>query len=314
MKIVFLDVKTMGEIPNLKLLEKYGEVTYFQTTLPEQTRERVQGAEVVVTNKVILNRDIIQEAKALKLICVAATGINNIDKEAAAERGIPVKNAVDYSTHSVAQLTFAVLLQLLNQVSYYDNYVKQGDYAQSDIFTHLARPFRELKGMRFGILGLGNIGRQVASIAQAFGAEVVYYSASGHSQDQPYQRLDLEPFLSTTDVISIHAPLTEKTADLINYERLQRLKPTAFLINVGRGGIVNEKDLAQSLNENLLAGAGIDVFTTEPIASDNPLLQVRQKEKLVLTPHIAWASLEARTLLMEKVGQNLQEFLQENRP
>ena len=309
MKIIFLDTKTMGEIPNLNILEKFGQVTYYQTTLPDETLARVREADIVVTNKVVLDRKIISDTSALKLICVAATGTNNIDKQAAAEKGILVKNVENYSTHSVAQLTFALLLQLLNQVTYFDNYVKQGGYAQSDIFTHLANPFREINGTRYGILGLGNIGRQVATIASAFGAEVVYYSASGRDQDQPYQRLELEEFLRTSDIISIHAPLSDKTADLINYSRMQWLKPNAFLINVGRGGIVNEADLAQALDRNLLAGAGIDVFTEEPIKSVNPLLQVKQKEKLVLTPHIAWASVEARTLLMEKISQNIEDFL-----
>ncbi|QIP14914.1 D-2-hydroxyacid dehydrogenase [Spirosoma aureum] len=309
MKLVFLDVKTMGDIPNLGLLEKYGEVTYYQTTRPDQTQERIENADIVLVNKVVLDRAIIEQASALKLICVVATGTNNVDKVAAEKRGIPVKNASDYSTQSVTQGTFALLFHLLVNIPYFDQYVKDGSYSKTDIFTHFGNGFWELNGKRFGIIGLGAIGRQVAKVADAFGAEVVYYSTSGQNTQQPYQRLDLDEFLTTSDVVSIHAPLNEYTANLINYDRLKRLKKTAILINVGRGGIVNEADLARALDEELLAGAGIDVFTQEPISPANPLLHVKNKARLALSPHVTWASIEARTMLMEKVGRNIEEFL-----
>ncbi|MGV3586616.1 MAG: D-2-hydroxyacid dehydrogenase [Adhaeribacter sp.] len=311
MKIVFLDLKTMGEVPNLHLLEQHGTVTYYETTTPAEVPARIKEADIVIVNKVNLDQSALAAAPNLKLVCVAATGTNNIDKAAGAESGIVVKNVVDYSSASVAQLTFAMLLHLLHKLPYFDNYVKQGEYAQSDIFTHLKHPFREIKNKRFGIIGLGNIGRQVARIAEAFGAEVVYYSASGGNTNQPYQRLELEEFLRTSDIISIHAPLNEYTQNLLHYDRLQFLKSSAILINVGRGGIVNEADLVRALNENLLLAAGLDVFEQEPIDANNPLLNIQHKEKLVLTPHIAWASVEARTLLVEKVEQNIQTFLQE---
>ena len=309
LRIVFLDVKTVGNVPNLARLEQCGSVVYFQTTEPAQTLDRIRDADVVITNKTVLDRAIIEQAPNLKLICVAATGTNNIDKVAAAERGIPVKNAHDYSTQSVAQGTFAILLHLLNRVPFYDGYVKGGGYAQSDIFTHFGPSFWELNGKRFGIIGLGTIGRQVGKIATAFGADVVYYSTSGQNTNQPYTRLELDEFLKSSDVVSIHAPLNENTANLINYERLQQMKKTALLINVGRGGIVNEADLARALDEELIAGAGVDVFEKEPISPENPLLQVKRKDALVLTPHITWASIEARTLLIEKIGQTIDEFL-----
>jgi glycerate dehydrogenase len=311
MKIVFLDTKTLGNVPNLRVLEQYGEVVYHQVTRPDQTLERVKDADIVITNKVVLDKQTIEQADHLKLICVSATGTNNIDKNAASERGIPVKNAVDYASKSVAQGTFSLLLHLINHVHYFDAYVKQGDYSRNDIFTYFGRTYWEMGGKRFGILGLGNIGKQVATIADAFGAEVVYYSASGRNTDQPYLRLDLEDFLSTSDIVSIHAPLNEHTANLINYSRLQLMKKTAILINVGRGGIVNEADLARALDEDLLAGAGLDVFEQEPISINNPLLHLKNKEKIVMTPHVTWASIEARTLLMEKVSQNIREFLNE---
>lgn len=311
MRLVFLDVKTIGAVPNIKILEQFGEVTYFKTTSPEQTAERIREADIVITNKVVLDSMAIAQAEKLKLICVAATGTNNVDKAAASARGIPVKNAEDYSSNSVAQGTFALLLHLLTHVSYYDKYVKEGSYSQSDIFTHLEKPFWELAGKRFGIVGLGNIGRQVAKIAEAFGSEVVYYSASGVNRHPRYRRLDLEEFLKTSDIVSIHAPLNEYTANLLHYDRLRLMKRSAILINAGRGGIVDEAALARAVDEGLIAGAGIDVFEKEPIRAQNPLLHVKNKDRIALTPHVTWASIEARTLLMKKVSSNILEFLNE---
>ncbi|CAD5255088.1 MULTISPECIES: D-2-hydroxyacid dehydrogenase [unclassified Imperialibacter] len=309
MKLVFLDTKTIGDVPNIKSLERFGEAIYYETTSSDQTLERVREADIIITNKVVIDRGTVHEAKRLKLICIAATGTNNVDIVAANELGIPVKNAVDYSSKSVAQGTFAILLQLINKVPYYDNYVKSGAYSKTDIFTHFEKPFWELSGKRFGIIGLGSIGLQVAKIAEAFGAEVVYYSASGQSYEAPYPRLELEEFLTTADVVSIHAPLNQHTSNLINYERLGLMKRSSLLINAGRGGIVNETDLVRGLNQGLIAGAGIDVFAREPLDPQSPLLLVNEKEKLVMTPHSIWASMEARTLLIDKVGQNIQEFL-----
>ncbi|MEQ8417495.1 MAG: D-2-hydroxyacid dehydrogenase [Imperialibacter sp.] len=309
MKLVFLDTKTIGDVPNIKSLERFGEAIYYETTSSDQTLERVREADIIITNKVVIDRGTVNEAKQLKLICIAATGTNNVDIAAANELGIPVKNAVDYSSKSVAQGTFAILLQLINKVPYYDNYVKSGAYSKTDIFTHFEKPFWELSGKRFGIIGLGSIGLQVAKIAEAFGAEVVYYSASGQSYEVPYPRMELEEFLATADVVSIHAPLNQHTSNLINYERLGLMKRSGLLINAGRGGIVNETDLVRGLNEGLIAGAGIDVFAREPLDPQSPLFLVNEKEKLVMTPHSIWASMEARTLLIDKVGQNIQEFL-----
>lgn len=312
MKIVFLDIKTVGEVPNMDLLEQFGEVVYYQTTSPDQTMERIDGADIVITNKVVLDEAAISQAPSLKLICVAATGTNNVDKTAALKRGIPVKNAADYSSDSVAQGTFALLLHLLNNIPYFDAYVKQGSYSQSDIFTHVERTFRELRGKRLGIIGLGSIGRKVAKIAEAFGAEVVYYSASGQSYPTPYQRLSLEELLHTSDVVSIHAPLNDHTFNLLTWDRLSLMKRSAILINAGRGGIINEADLAKALDEGIIAGAGIDVFEKEPIAVDNPLLHIKHKERLAMTPHSIWASVESRTALIEKVAQNIQQFIKES--
>lgn len=312
MKIVFLDTKTVGNVPNLDILDQFGDVTLYETTSPEQTAERIDGAEIVITNKVVLDRKVIEGAERLKLICVAATGMNNIDREAASKQKVEVKNVEGYASVSVAQVTFTMLLHLLCRITYYDDYVKRGDYSKSDIFTHLGSSFNELAGKRFGILGLGNIGRQVAKIAEAFGAEVVYYSASGKNTDQPWEMLGLEEFLRTSDIVSIHAPLNKHTDGLINFERLSLMKPSAILLNSGRGGIVIEEDLARALDKSVITAAGVDVFENEPINSDNPLLTLKNKDRIVLTPHIAWSSREARTQLMEGIGRNIREFLQDD--
>ncbi|RYF78279.1 MAG: D-2-hydroxyacid dehydrogenase [Cytophagaceae bacterium] len=314
MNIVFLDARTVGTEPDLTQFEQLATtnggtfITYPDTT-PDQTADRLQGAVVVITNKVKITRDVLAACPNLKLICVSATGTNNVDMEAAAERGIPVKNVSGYSTHSVAQVTFTMILSLLNSPAYYDQYVKSGEYSRETIFTHLGRPFQELNGMQFGIIGLGAIGRQVAQIATAFGATVVYFSASGRTYDVPYRAVSLDELLSTSDIISVHAPLTEKTNNLLTYNELSRLKPTALLLLLSRGGMVNEVDLARALDEGKLAGAGVDVFGQEPPAADHPYLTMAHPERIILAPHIAWSSVEARKILMNRVADNIREFL-----
>jgi lactate dehydrogenase-like 2-hydroxyacid dehydrogenase len=309
-KIVFLDARTLGDVPNFGELNALGQTILHPDTQLEQVAERIQGAEVVITNKVKVTREAMASTPTLKLICVAATGTNNVDLTAAHELGIQVKNVKGYSTDSVAQQTFALLLALLNSTAYYDDYVKTGEYSNERIFTHLGRPFWELNGKRFGILGLGEIGRQVARIALAFGAEVVYFSASGQEYNVIYERLELDEFLRTCDVISIHAPLSAETENLLNYARISQMKPTALLLNTSRGGIVNEADLAKALDDELIAGAAIDVFTQEPIPASHPYMQLQKKEKLLLAPHIAWSSIEARTRLVHKVAENIRGYLQ----
>jgi lactate dehydrogenase-like 2-hydroxyacid dehydrogenase len=308
MTIVFLDARTVGPEPDLSQFHKLGTfVTYPETTL-EQTAERLRGADVVITNKARITRDIIAACPDLKLICVAATGTNNVDMAAAQERGIPVKNVAGYSTDSVAQVTFGLLLSLLNSTHYYDRYVKSGAYSRETIFTHLARPFWELAGKRFGIIGLGAIGRQVAQVAVAFGCEVVYFSASGQTYpDVPYRAVSLPELLGTSDVVSVHAPLTEKTNNLLTYSELCLMKPTAILLGLSRGGMVNEADLARALDEGKLAGAGMDVFGQEPPAPNHPYLMMQHPDRLLLAPHIAWSSLEARQRLMDAVADNIRQ-------
>lgn len=308
MTIVFLDASTVGDVPNLESIKELGDVTFYPVTTTDQTAERTHEADIIITNKVVITRELMEKAPNLKLICIAATGMNNVDREAAADLGIPVKNVAGYASVSVAQTTFAMILHLLQDLPRYDEFVKDGSYSKSPIFTNMDQNYHEISGMRFGIIGLGNIGQKVADIATAFGAEVVYYSTSGKNTDQPYQLLQLDELLSTSDVVSIHAPLNENTDNLIGYDQLSKMKPTAMLVNTGRGGIVNEQDLARALDEELISGAALDVFENEPIKADNPLLSIKNKERLVLTPHIAWASVEARTQLLEGVKKNIREF------
>jgi glycerate dehydrogenase len=309
---VFLDKKTIGEVTNFNLLHKLGTVDVYENTQEDEVVSRAEGKEVIITNKVVVNREMMETLPDLKLICVAATGTDNIDLEYAKEKGITVKNVVSYSTESVAQSTFAMLLHLLNRISYYEAYVKSGAYARGDIFTHHGPAFWELNGKRLGVIGLGNIGRRVARIAEGFGMEIVFYSTTGRNNNINFRRFDLDTLLGTSDVVTIHAPLTETTRDLIDFEKMKLMRPCAIILNTGRGGIINEADLARALNENIIAGACIDVLSTEPIKSNNPLLKVVDREKILITPHMAWASLEARARLIEGVVRNIEQFKRDN--
>ncbi|WP_176719484.1 D-2-hydroxyacid dehydrogenase [Rhodohalobacter halophilus] len=310
MKIVFLDTKTVGTPPNLDQLKKLGEVTFYPSTRPDQTEERIKDADIVITNKVVLNDEMLSKySDQLKMIAIAATGMNNVDMDAAEKYGVAVKNVAGYATHSVAQSTFAMLFRLMQDLDYYDVFIKSGDYTESEIFTNTDITFHELRGKLFGIIGLGTIGQKVAQIAEAFDAEVVYYSTSGKNTDQPYKRLELDEMMETSDVVSIHAPFNENTDNLIAYEQIKKMKSSAILINTGRGRIVNEADLAKAIDEGLIAGAALDVFENEPMEKENPLLRVKNSERLLLTPHITWSSVEARTELIDGVYANIKEFL-----
>lgn len=309
LNIVFLDAKTVGEVPNFRVLEKQGNFEIYGKTPPDLVVERCKGKEVIIINKVVIDREIIDSLPDLKLLCIAATGMNNIDLDYIRQKGIQVKNVADYATESVAQTTFAMLLFLINKLSYYDAYVKSGTYANSDLFTHFEKPSWELFGKRIGIIGLGTIGRRVAQIAQAFGMEVVFYSTTGRNNNINFKRFDLNTLLNTSDVVSIHAPLSDTTKGLINYEKLKLMKSCSILINTGRGGIVVEADLARALNENLIGGAAIDVYEKEPVSKENPLIKVINKDEILLTPHMAWTSIEARQRLIDRLAANIEEFI-----
>jgi len=307
-KIVFLDTDTIGEVKSVSGFSTFGEYRAYDNTSANDTASRIEDAEVVITNKVYIGPSEMNAAPNLKLICVAATGVNNIDMEYAREKGISVMNVRGYSTQSVAQSTFAMLFYLVHNLAYYDHYVKSGAYAKSPIFTCHDRPYWTLNQKTYGIIGLGNIGQKVAEMAGAFGANVVYYSTSGKNNNSTYKRLTLNELMEQSDVVSIHCPLNKDTQNLLTYDMLRLMKPSAYLLNLGRGGVVNEHDLANVLDDNIIAGAGIDVLENEPIDAGNPLLQISNPEKLLITPHIAWASAEARELLVQKILENIKAF------
>lgn len=312
-KIVVLDVKTLGDVEFYRLKD-FGEVKLYDATSQEQVKERVKDANIILTNKVVLDSDNLSEANNLELICETATGFNNIDIEYARSKGVAVTNVAGYSTNSVVQHTFAMALTLFDEVAYYDNYVKSGEYNRSGEFTSLDKPFYELYGKTWGIIGMGNIGKKVAKIADAFGAKVVYYSTSGKNNSSEYTRVSFDELLENCDVISIHAPLNDKTLGIMNYEAFCKMKTTAILVNIGRGPIVVEKDLARAIYEGCISGAALDVFEVEPIAEDNPLISLKNKDRVVLSPHIAWASIEARERLFNEVIENIKAFYKnENR-
>lgn len=308
MKIVFLDTKTIGDDIDLSGFDQLGEVVKYHFSTPEQVPERIADADVLVINKVTINRQTIGSAKNLKLVCVTATGTNNLDKEYLAEHNIAWRNVAGYSTDSVAQHTFAMLFYLLENLRYYDDYVKDGHYINDTVFTHFAERFFELSGKTWGIIGLGNIGRRVADIAKMFGANVIYYSPSGSAPQDGYTQVDLDTLLTTSDIVSVHAPLTGKTENLMDKHAFAKMKPSAIFLNLGRGPIVVEEDLAQALENKQIAGAGLDVLCTEPMSETNPLFRIKDSRKLFITPHIAWASVEARTRLMDIILNQIKEF------
>ena len=304
MKLVFLDAETMGDV-SFASVEQYGELVCYDRSTPEEAIERVSDCDVLIINKIKVNKELIDAAPSLKLICEAATGVNNIDLAYAESKGIPVLNAVGYSTDSVVQATFMHLLSLVGRISYYDNAVKTGAYSRSGIFTDVTVNWSELAGKTMGIIGLGNIGLKVAKVAEAFGMKVNYYSTSGTSHNKDYPSITLKELLTSSDVVSIHAPLNERTAGLIGAEELRMMKPDAILLNMGRGGIVDENELAAAIDDGRIAGAALDVFACEPLPADSPLLDLKHPERLSLAPHVAWASVEARNRLVAMIADNI---------
>jgi len=306
MKIVFLDALTLGDV-DFEKFKELGEIEIYQTTDKSEVIERVKKTDIIVTNKVVIDKEVMDKANNLKFIQIAATGMNNVDLEYAKKKNILVKNVAGYSTNAVVQHTFALVLSLINKICYFDEFVRN-EYAKSKIFTHIQNWF-EIKGKKWGIIGLGEIGKNVGRLARSFGAEVVYYSTSGKNNSNEFKRVGLEELLETSQIITIHAPLNENTKNLLNYEKLSLIKEGSILVNVGRGGIINEKDLAKILEEKDIF-VGLDVFEKEPINADNPLLKF--KEKAILTPHIAWTSIEAREKLINQIYENIKEFLKKS--
>ena len=308
MKIVFLDVKTIGEDIDLSGFDALGEVVKYPFSTPADVPERALDADVLIVNKVQINEQTIGQAQSLKLVCVTATGTNNLDKPYLDKRGIAWRNVAGYSTESVAQHTFAMLFSLLEKLRYYDDYVKEDRYTNDTIFTHFAEHFYELKDKTWGIIGLGTIGRRVARIADAFGARVIYTSPSRSAPQNGYCQVDMDTLLAESDIISVHAPLNEYTENLIDRNVLKKMKKNCIFLNLGRGPIVVEADLASALEQDIIAAAGLDVLCEEPMSADNPLRRIKDSKKLFITPHIAWASIEARTRLMSIILGQVKEF------
>lgn len=304
MKIVFLDAATMGDV-SFAPIESLGELVLYDNSTPEQAIERVSDCDVLIINKIKVDRVLIDSALSLKLICEAATGVNNIDLEYAAQKGIPVRNAVGYSTDSVVQATFMHILSLAGNAHYFDKAVKSGSYSSSGLFTDVTVNWNELAGKTIGIIGLGNIGSRVAKVAEAFGMRVVYYSTSGTSHCKDYPSLPIEELLKISDIVTIHAPLNEKTCGLLDSGRLRLMKSNAILVNMGRGGIVDEAALVEAVDSGCIAGAAFDVFSSEPLPADSPLLKSSHPERFRFSPHIAWASVEARERLVSQIATNI---------
>lgn len=306
MKIVYLDASTLGDTP-MDEISSLGQFVTYPTSTRQESLERVGDCDVLMVNKVVVDDELMSRAPKLKLVCESATGVNNIDLEAAKRRGIIVRNVAGYSTDAVVQATFTHLLSLIGYSDYFDNYVKSGRYSACGMFTDVSHPFIELAGRTMGIIGMGTIGSKVASVASAFGMKVVYYSTSGTSHCSQYPSLPLEELLSCSDVVSIHAPLNERTNGLLKEAELKLMKSSAILINMGRGGIVDESDLAAAVDEGTIAGAALDVFVQEPLPYDHPLLNVKHKERLHLSPHSAWASRESLLRLVSMVADNIRK-------
>lgn len=309
MRIVFMETDTMGDDVDYSPFYNLGEVVKYNKSEPEYNQERVTDADVIVVNKIPMNEETLRYARHVKLICLTATGTNTVDFDYVRKRNIAVTNVKGYSTQSVIQHTFALLFYVYEKLSYYDQFVKSGDYAASDIFSNFNIKFNELFGKTWGIIGLGEIGRGVAKVAEAFGCRVIYYSTSGNNSNSLWERVEFDTLLNESDIISIHAPLNSATEYLINEDALKKMKKSAVLLNLGRGNIIREEALLKALETGEIAGAGLDVISAEPMLPDNPLLKIKDSTKLIITPHIAWATVEARRKCLSEVYENIVSYL-----
>ena len=309
MKLVVLERNSVGTDVDVSCFERFGEVEYYPNTVAENTAERVKDADIVIANKAPMNESTLKDAPDVKLICLFATGFDNVDLDYCKSRSIKVANVVNYSTAAVVQHTLMLALALEEKLAFYDDYVKSDTYANQDRFSNFDRPFGEFEGKTWGIVGMGNIGRRVARVAQALGCKVIFYSASGNSTCTEYERVELDTLLAQSDILSLHCPLSDRTRGLINKEAFARMKKSAILVNVARGPVVDTQALYEALTEGQIAAAGLDVLEKEPISKDNPLGNIKDSTKLIITPHMAWASTEARERLVREVSKNIEAFL-----
>lgn len=309
MNIVFLETDSLGDDVDLSIFDNLGEVIKYPRSEGDKNKERIQDADIVVVNKVPMNEASLIDALKVKLICITGTGTNMVDFPYVNKRNIRVANVKGYSTNSVVQHTFALLFYIYEKMNHYDMFVKNGSYMKSDIFSCFDLKFNELWGKTWGIIGFGDIGKGVARIAQAFGCNIIYYSTSGKNNNEEYQKVDFDTLLKESDIVSIHAPLNKDTENLIDEVALNKMKKTAVLLNLGRGPIVNEDALVKALEDNRIGGAGLDVLKIEPMDKTNPLIRIQDSTKLVITPHIAWATVEARKRCVSEVYENMKAFL-----
>ncbi len=309
MKIVILERNSVGTDVDVSCLEKFGEVTCYPNTVAQNTAERIRDADIVICNKAPMNETTMKDASNIRLICLFATGYDNVDTAYCKSRGIKVANVVNYCTSMVTQHTLLLALALTERLAHYDQYVKSGAYSAQDRFSNFDRVFHDMESMTWGIVGMGTIGRRVASLAQALGCRVIFYSASGQSTCTEYERVDFDTLLAQSDILSLHCPLSDRTRGLIDGSAFKKMKKTAVLINVARGPVVDTQALFDALTDGEIAAAGLDVLEKEPMAQDNPLRQIQDSTKLIVTPHMAWASVEARTRVVEETYKNIEAFL-----
>ena len=305
-KIVFLDEYSIAG-RDLSKITSQGEYIAYENTKKEDVVERLKGADIAITNKVLIDGEAMRQLPDLKLICVAATGMNNVDLNAAAELGIEVKNAVGYSTSSVAETTLASALALARNIVYFNEYFHDGRYSQADRAFCYDRLTFEIRGKKWGIIGLGNIGREVARLATAFGCEVRYFSTSGTKREEAYPAVELRELLEWSDIVSVHSPLNDRTRDLVGREELKAMKPSAIIINVARGGIINEAALTEALDNGWIEAAALDVFSVEPLRT-SPLYDIKDKYRLLASPHNAWSAAEAIDRLIDCVAENIRQW------
>ncbi len=306
MKVVILDAKTLGDDMEFSQFEKFGTAEVYQTTAPMQLEERIKDAEIIIVNKIKLGKDNLACAKKLKLICVTATGYDNIDIEYCWKNEIGVCNVRGYSTDSVAQLTASMALSLMTHLSEFDRYVKSGKYTIGGVQNHLKPYFNEMSGKTWGIVGLGNIGRQVSRIASALGMKIV---ANPHRPQEGYDCIDLDELCRVSDIISVHVPLTAETRGMIDEKRISLMKDGVIFINVSRGAVADEEALTAAVENGKIGGLGIDVYSVEPLTSDSPYNRILQRENVIFTPHMAWGAYEARKRCIDEIIKNIETFL-----
>lgn len=310
MKIVILERNSVGRDVSVDRIGELGEMTvYGNTVTKEEVRERVRDADIVIANKSPLGEETLKDAPRVKLICEFATGYDNCDLAYCRSRNIRVANVRDYCTGMVAQHTFTLALALSQKLFHYDSYVKSGEYSAQDRFSNFDFPFYELEGKTWGIVGMGNIGRRVAKTASSFGCRVIFHSVTGRSTYTEYPRVDKETLLLESDFLSLHCPLSDISRNFIDGPALKKMKKSAILINVARGPVVNNSDLYEALTAGEIAGAGLDVVEKEPLEPGNPLSRIKDSNQLIITPHLAWASVEARKRCVEEAYENIAAFL-----